>query len=73
MARHPEEIERDIEQAREALAVTLDELGTRAHPRRFVESAQSSVLGKFEDPKVRISVMVIAALIVFAILRKLFR
>ncbi|ASO18964.1 chaperonin GroEL (HSP60 family) [Actinoalloteichus hoggarensis] len=73
MARHPQEIERDIEQARDALAETLDELSTRAHPKRFVETAQSSVLAKFDDPKVRISVMVIAALVVLAVLRRLFR
>ena len=43
MARDPETIEREIEQARDALAATLDELGERANPKRLVESSRATV------------------------------
>ena len=33
MARDPDTIEREIDQARDALAATLDELGVRADPK----------------------------------------
>ena len=42
MARDPDAIERDIQKARDSLAVTLDELSTKADPKRFVESGKAS-------------------------------
>ena len=62
-----------IEQARDALAVTLDELGTRANPQRFVESGKESVRAKLDEPKIRYSLIAVAVLVGFALLRKLFR
>ncbi|KOX26901.1 cell division protein DivIC (FtsB), stabilizes FtsL against RasP cleavage [Saccharothrix sp. NRRL B-16348] len=55
------------------MAVTLDELGTRANPQRFVESGKESVRAKLDEPKVRYSLIAVAVLIGFALLRKLFR
>ncbi|CAL9620662.1 DUF3618 domain-containing protein [Saccharothrix sp. NPDC042600] len=73
MARDPDTIQREIEQARDALAATLDELGTRAHPQRFVEAGKDSVRAKLDEPKVRYSLIAVAVLLGFALLRKLFR
>ncbi|MFC6092736.1 DUF3618 domain-containing protein [Saccharothrix sp. BKS2] len=73
MARDPDSIQREIEQARDALAATLDELGTRANPQRFVDSGKESVRAKLDEPKVKYAVIAVAALVVFALLRKLFR
>ncbi|HEY8374587.1 MAG TPA: DUF3618 domain-containing protein [Pseudonocardiaceae bacterium] len=73
MARDPETIQREIEQAREALAVTLDALGEKANPRRFVESGKASVQAKFDDPRVRYSLMAVGGLLALALLRRLFR
>ncbi|KAA2261255.1 DUF3618 domain-containing protein [Solihabitans fulvus] len=73
MARDPDTIQREIEQARDALATTLDELGTRANPKRFVESGKASVRAKLDEPKVRYPLIAVAALLAFALLRKLFR
>ncbi|MBO0841185.1 MAG: DUF3618 domain-containing protein [Sciscionella sp.] len=73
MARDPDTIQREIEQARDALAATLDQLGTKASPKRAVETAKSSIRAKFDDPKVRYPVIGVAALIVLLLLRKLFR
>ena len=73
MARDPETIEREIEQAREALAATLDRLGQRAHPKRFVESGKASVRGTMADPRVRYPLIAVAVLIALLMLRRLFR
>lgn len=73
MARDPDTIQREIEQARDALAVTLDQLGTKANPQRFVESAKTSVRSTLDEPKVKYSLIGVAALIVLLLVRKLFR
>jgi uncharacterized protein DUF3618 len=73
MARDADTIERDIEQARDALAVTLQEIGTRADPKRLVEAGKEQVEATMANPTVRYSLMAVGALIVLALLRKLFR
>lgn len=73
MARDPEAIQRDIDKARDALAVTLDELGTKAHPKRFVESGKASVQEKLNDPKVRYVLIGIGALAAVIVVRKIIR
>lgn len=73
MARDPDAIERDIEQARTALASTLDELSVKAHPKRFVEQGKSSVQDKLNDPKVRYALIGAGALVTVLVVRKLFR
>ncbi|GAA1283558.1 DUF3618 domain-containing protein [Saccharothrix xinjiangensis] len=73
MARDPDTIQREIEQARDALAATLDELGDRANPQRFVESGKESVRTKLDEPKIRFALIAVGALVAFALLRKLFR
>ncbi|GAA1972782.1 MULTISPECIES: DUF3618 domain-containing protein [Amycolatopsis] len=73
MARDPETIEREIEKARDALASTLDQLGTKASPKRLADSAKTSVLAKLEEPKVKYPLIGIGALIGALLLRKLFR
>ncbi|ACU34985.1 MULTISPECIES: DUF3618 domain-containing protein [Actinosynnema] len=73
MARDPDAIQREIEQARDALAATLDELGTRANPQRFVEAGKAGVQAKLDDPRVRYALIAVGAVVGFALLRKLFR
>lgn len=73
MARDPDTIERDIEQARDALAATLDELTDRTNPKRFVESGKASMRQRLADPRVRYPMIAIAVLIAVAMLRRLFR
>ena len=71
MARNADTIERDIEQARDALAATLEELGTR--PGRAIEAGKEQVETTLANPKVRYSLMAFGGLIVLALLRRLFR
>lgn len=73
MARDPDTIQRDIEQARDALASTLDRLGTQANPKRLVEGAKASAVSKLGDPKIKYPLIGIVALLVLLVLRKLFR
>ena len=73
MARDPDTIQREIEQARDALASTLDQLGTKTSPKRLANEAKTSAVAKLNDPKVKYPLIVVAALILLLLLRKLFR
>ncbi len=73
MARDPDAIERDIQKARDSLAVTLDELSTKADPKRFVESGKASAQEKLNDPRVRYALIGVGALVTVVVVRKLFR
>ncbi|MCP2261758.1 Protein of unknown function (DUF3618) [Streptoalloteichus tenebrarius] len=73
MARDPETIQREIEQARDALAVTLDELGRRANPQRFVDTAKSTVRARLEDPRIKYALYAVGGLVALALLRRMFR
>jgi hypothetical protein len=73
VARDPDTIQREIEKARDALAHSLDELGERANPKRFVDSGKQSVLSKLSEPKIKYPLIAVGVLIAFALIRKLFR
>ncbi len=73
MARDPDTIQREIEQARNALAATLDELSERANPQKLVEQGKSSVLDVLSQPKVKYTLIAVGAVVGFALVRKLFR
>jgi hypothetical protein len=73
VARDPDTIQQEIEQARDALAVTLDQLSTKANPQRLVDTAKSSVSETLAQPKVRYPLIGIGALILLLLIRKLFR
>ncbi|RZQ60060.1 DUF3618 domain-containing protein [Amycolatopsis suaedae] len=73
MARDPDTIEREIEKARDALADTLDQLGTKANPKKLADSAKSSVLATLENPKVKYPLIAVGALVGLLLVRKLFR
>lgn len=73
MARDPDTIQREIEQARDALAESLDALSERASPKRFVDTGKETVQARLADPKIKYGLIAVGALIAFALLRKLFR
>jgi hypothetical protein len=73
VARDPDTIQREIEQARDALAETLDELSVKANPQRFVETAKTSVMSRLDDPRVKYALIGAGALVGLLIIRKLFR
>jgi hypothetical protein len=49
--REPDAIERDIEQARERLATTIDELVYRTNPKTIIRREVAAVRGYFVDPE----------------------
>ncbi|MDI2029880.1 DUF3618 domain-containing protein [Saccharopolyspora sp. TS4A08] len=73
MARDQDAIERDIEQARDALADTLDRLSVQANPQKFVDAGKASVKEKLNDPKVRYALIGVGALVTVVVVRKLFK
>jgi hypothetical protein len=73
VARDPDTIEREIEQARQGLASTLDQLGTKANPKRLADSAKTTVVGALAEPKVKYPLIGVAVLIGALVLRKLLR
>ncbi|MDD7937898.1 DUF3618 domain-containing protein [Actinomycetospora rhizophila] len=73
MARDTDAIEKEIQQAREALAGALDELSERANPQRLSEQGKEMAAQKWADPRVKYAVYAAGALVGLIILRKLFR
>ena len=73
MARDPDTIQREIEQARDALASTLDQLSTQANPKKLVGDAKASAVSKLNEPKIKYPLIGLGVLIVLLLLRKLFR
>lgn len=73
MARDPDTIQREIEQARDALASTLDQLGTKANPKKLVDDAKAGAASTLADPKVKFPLIGVGVLVLLLIVRKLFR
>ena len=72
MARDPESIQHEIEQTRDALASSLDALTDRANPKRFVDTGKAQVQAKLQDPKIKYALIGVGAVLVLAVLKKLF-
>ncbi|CAJ1581394.1 DUF3618 domain-containing protein [[Mycobacterium] wendilense] len=53
--RDPEEIMKEIDQARDQLAATVDSLAARANPQRIAEDAKARALAFVQKPAVAIS------------------
>ncbi|WP_102142353.1 DUF3618 domain-containing protein [Mycobacterium hubeiense] len=71
--RDPDSIKRDIDQAREQLASTVDSLAERANPRRIADDAKAGVVRFVKKPAVTISLAGVGALVVLLVIRKLRR
>ncbi len=73
MTRDAETIQAEIERARDSLATAVDELTTRANPRRVVEQGRETVATTLADPKVKYALIAVGALFAAVVLRRLFR
>ncbi|HEX5497054.1 MAG TPA: DUF3618 domain-containing protein, partial [Mycobacteriales bacterium] len=51
MSRDPETIQHEIEQARDALAETLDALAERTSPRRVAERGRQALVERLRSPE----------------------
>jgi len=74
VARDTEDIEREIEKARNQLASTLDELSLRANPKNLVASTKQTLVAKINQPQVKKYALVAAGAVVgLLVLRKVLR
>jgi hypothetical protein len=69
--RDPDEIKRDIEQSRAALAEAVDELAIRTNPKRVANNAKQSLIAKAKTPQGRVVVGVTGAVIVLLIVKRI--
>jgi hypothetical protein len=73
VARDADTIQAEIERARDALALTVDELTTRANPKRILEETKQTLRAKLADPKIKYALIGAGALVGVLIVRRLFR
>ena len=73
MSRDPETIQREIEQTREALAGTLDELVERTSPKRLATRARERVVAAATSPPGIAVLGTVGALAAFVVARRIRR
>lgn len=73
MARDVETIKAEIDRARDALAVAVDEISDRANPKALVARGKQTARNTLNDPKVKFPLIGVGVLIVALIIRKIFR
>ncbi|WP_395310766.1 DUF3618 domain-containing protein [Mycobacterium sp. AMU20-3851] len=71
--RDPEMIKRDIDQARDQLAATVDVLAERANPQRLAEDAKAKVIAFVTKPPVLISLAGVGTVVVVLVIRRIKR
>ena len=71
--RDPDTIKRDIDQARDQLAVTVDSLAERANPQRLANDVKAGVVRFLKKPAVAISLAGVGALVVVVVVRRVRR
>ncbi len=71
--RTPDEIQRDIEASRAALAQAVDELAYRTNPKRVVENGKASLKAKAQTPEGKAVIYAAGTVLAILILRKLFK
>lgn len=69
--RDPDSIKKDIDEARDRLAATVDSLAERANPRRLADDAKARVIAFVKTPAVAMSLAGIGALGVVLVVRKI--
>ena len=68
--RSADDIQRDIERSRAALAAAVDQLAYRGNPKRVVEKTKRSVLDKINSPQGRVVIAVSGGLLVLVVVRR---
>lgn len=68
--RDADEIKRDIEQSRAALAEAVDEIALRTNPKRVAGNAKQSLIEKAKTPPGAIVIGVVGATAVFLIVKR---
>ena len=68
--RSADDIQRDIEKSRAALAETVDQLAQRSSPKRIVDNGKQTVLEKAKSKEGKIVIGVAGGLLVIMIVRR---
>lgn len=68
--RDPEAIKKDIDAARDQLALTVDTLAERANPRRLADDVKARVLQFVSQPAVAASLAGVALVVVVVTVRR---
>ncbi|KAB7750977.1 hypothetical protein MPHL43072_17020 [Mycolicibacterium phlei DSM 43072] len=71
--RDPEDIKRDIDQAREQLAATVDTLAQRANPSRLADDVKAAAVRFVTKPPVMISLAGVGVLTLVLVVRRIRR
>ncbi|MCW2571967.1 MAG: hypothetical protein JWO88_2025 [Frankiales bacterium] len=71
--RSPEEIQRDIEQARAALAVAVDQLAERTSPKRVTNDLKQALVAKASTPQGKAVIGAAGALVLLLVVRRIRR
>jgi len=71
--RDPDTIKRDIDQARDQLASTVDSLAQRANPRRVADDVKAGVVRFVKKPAVAVSLAGVGALMLALLVRRIRR
>ncbi|GAA4660394.1 DUF3618 domain-containing protein [Gordonia humi] len=73
MAGDTERIEKEIAQAREDLAKTLDQLAVKANPQRLADDAKNKAIAIVNTPAVKYGLAGVGAVVVVLVIRKIVR
>jgi uncharacterized protein DUF3618 len=71
--RDPDTIKRDIDQARDQLATTVDSLAERANPQRIANDVRAGVMRFVKKPAVAVSLAGVGALVLVVFVRRIRR
>lgn len=71
--RDPDTIKKDIDQARDQLAATVDSLAVRANPQRIADDVKAKVVGFVTKPPVLVSLAGLGAVVVVVVIRRIKR
>src|SRR3982074_1174481 len=71
--RDPDTIKRDIDQARDQLASTVDSLAERANPRKIADDLRAGVVRFVKKPAVAMSLAGLGALVLALVVRRIRR
>jgi hypothetical protein len=71
--RDPDTIKRDIDQARDQLAATVDTLAVRADPQRIANDIRAGVVRFLKKPAVAASLAGVGAVVVVIVVRRVRR
>lgn len=68
--RDPDTIKRDIDQARDQLASTVDALAVRANPRRIAEDVKAAAIDFVRKPAVAASLAGLGAVVLVVLVKR---